>query len=116
MIAIDSALEAVATVILLGTAFSAYKMTCNTRDAKILAISSPRAVTRFMVAALGSLFLSSLLGLLSDLFFHLPELTAIQDLLVISTAIFGMAAVRNALYFYRLSPDSVKTSKLVSSS
>ncbi|MCL4518313.1 MAG: hypothetical protein M1587_03860 [Thaumarchaeota archaeon] len=110
MTAIDSALEAVATVILLGTAMSAYKMARHTGDAKIVAISSPRLVTRFMAAAFVSLFLSSLLGLVSDLFFRIPHIVAVQDLLVISTAIFGVIAVRTALYFYRSAPESLRTS------
>lgn len=109
MNALDLALEAVATVILLGTVYSAFAMTRMTKHVEIVAVSKPQIVSKFLAVAFSTLFFSSLLGLVSDLLVPIPHIVAVQELFVIATALCSVFAVRTALYLYRVSSDQLKS-------
>ncbi len=109
MNALDLALEAAATVILLGTVYSAFAMTRTTKNVEIVAVSKPQIVSKFLALAFSTLFLSSLLGLVSDLLVPIPHIVAVQESLVIATALCSVFAVRTALYLYRVSSDQLKS-------
>jgi hypothetical protein len=110
MNAVVPALEMVAVVFLLASVFFVVKMLDITKGAEIVAINKPKTVMRLLAATFIVLFFSSFFGLLNGLFFSVPYLAEIQQVMVILAGLFGVVAIYTAVYFYRTSPAKIQAS------
>jgi hypothetical protein len=110
MNAIDPALEMVAVVFMVASVFFVVRMLDITKGAEIVAIHKPKTVMLLLGATFVALFFSSFFGLLNGLFFRVPYLAEIQQVMVILAGLFGVVAIYTAVYFYRTAPERIQAS------
>jgi hypothetical protein len=108
--ALDSALEAVSAVFLLGALLYAYRLSKLTKGAEIVALAKPKSFFGSIFVAFASLLLMELMLLVNALFFSVPYLEEVARLLIIVTAFFGVFGLYSAVYYYRTSPKKVAAS------
>ncbi len=108
--ALDSALEAVSAVFLLGALLYAYRLSKLTKGAEIVALAKPKSFFSSILVSFASLLIMEMMLLLNDLFFSIPYLEEVARLLIIVTAFFGVFGLYSAVYYYRTSPRKVSAS------
>src|SRR5579875_3654520 len=109
MTAIDSSFETVSVVFLIAAMIYSYKLSRLAKDAEIIALGKPKTVFNLMLIAFFSLFLSQFLSMANDVFYAVPYVDEISQILIIVTAFTSVVGIYTALYYYRTSPGRLQT-------
>lgn len=105
--ALDTALEAVSVVFLLGAFLFSYRLSRLTRGAEIVALAKPKTFFAAILVSFASLFVMELLNFLNDLFLSDPTLEIVSRLLIVAAALSGVFGLYSAVFYYRTSSKKV---------
>lgn len=103
-IALDTALEVISIVFLVGAFLFSYRLSRLTRGAQIVALAKPKTFFASILVSFASLLAMELVTLVNELFFTVPEMQLVSRSLIIVTALSGVFGLYTAVYYYRTSP------------
>jgi hypothetical protein len=105
--ALDTALEAVSVVFLLGAFLFSYRLSRLTKGAEIVALAKPKTFFAAILVSFASLFVMELANFENDLFLSIPSFEVVSRLLIVVAALSGVFGLYSAVFYYRTSSKRV---------